>query len=283
MTVQTSLWSFLASAGGATSFSPTGCLPESLPTHQQIKRVSSAGQWPHPAPGFASFCSRVEGESLGGWPPPKTLFPWACLFPASKLLPLPFVPPLPPHAMMVLPGDKTHPLAPRTEAATCKASGAPHMAPSVSPVCDPGCREGTRGPAAAPSRGLLPAGQPSCQHSPAPGGRSEALPGRSGRGHCAPETLRQTQAGGGQAAFPALPLSIPGPPCLKIRSCNWREPAGRREGPAAGARFSEGWAAAAAGPEPAGWACTAGRAAAGAGPSHKGIPKAGTSRSGASL
>lgn len=33
-----SLWSFLASAGRATSFSPTGCLPESLPTHQQIKK-----------------------------------------------------------------------------------------------------------------------------------------------------------------------------------------------------------------------------------------------------
>lgn len=33
-----SRWSFLASAGRATSFSPTGCLPESLPTHQQIKK-----------------------------------------------------------------------------------------------------------------------------------------------------------------------------------------------------------------------------------------------------
>lgn len=124
-----SLWSFLASASGATSFSPTGCLPESLPTHQQIKRrchlLANGPVWPQClhlfAPGW-----KVR---VWVWWSYQDLFLWAFLLPDSAAS-LPFVPPLPLHPMLVL-SPVTGPTPLLQGQRQLQALRGPHMAPSI--------------------------------------------------------------------------------------------------------------------------------------------------------
>lgn len=119
-----SLWSFLASAGGATSFSPTGCLPESLPTHQQIKKrchlLANGPIWPQC---LHLFAPRWKVRVWVGWSC-QDLFLWAFLLPDSaSFFTLYYSPP--PTALDGSPRDKTHPLAPWMEAAA-SPQGPPH-------------------------------------------------------------------------------------------------------------------------------------------------------------
>lgn len=78
-----SLWSFLASAARATSFSPTGCLPESLPTHQQIKKrchlLANGPIWPQC---LHLFVPGWKVRVWVGWSH-QDLFLWAFLLPDS--------------------------------------------------------------------------------------------------------------------------------------------------------------------------------------------------------
>lgn len=187
---------------------------------------------------------------------------------------------------MVLPGDKTHPLAPRTEAAA-SPQGPPHGPIHLEGSQIWAAGEGTYGWLISCQR--LPTGQLSCQHSaslpwPSQGPAWLLRPGtpRPRDPHSDPG---RRWAGGGQT--PCLPLSILRPPCLNKGAAAGASQLAGGEGPAARPGFSEGLGAAAPqGPEPAAdWACKAGPRCRGreGGPLAQGDPQAGTSRSGAYL
>lgn len=151
-----SLWSFLAPAGGATPFSPTGCLPESLPTHQQIKKgchlLASRPIWPQ---GLALFAPGWKVKVWVGWSH-QDLFPWAFLLPDSASFSALCSSPPPRIPGWFSPVTRPTPLLQgQRQLQTLRG---PHMAPSIWPVSDLGCRGGDpRGAAQLPTTPHRPA------------------------------------------------------------------------------------------------------------------------------
>lgn len=170
-----------------------------------------------------------------GWSLPD-LSLWGFLLQA--LLPSrPFVPPFPPHPMTFFPGDKTHPLAPRTEAAA-SPQGPPHGPIHLAGSLIQATGEGTLPAAAANSS------------PPAHSAVNTRFPALAFQRRGPPWLLRpRTQCPGdphsdpgrrwaGSRQTPGLPLSILRPPCLNKGAAAAVSQLAGGEGPAVRPGFS---------------------------------------------
>lgn len=157
-----SLWSFLAlQLVEPPPFSPTGCLLGHCPPTSKLKRgVICWPVAPSGPQGLPLSAPWVEGESLGRVASVHPCSPGPVSFQPASSSALCSSPP--PHAMMVLPGDKTHLLLQgQRQSGALRASTCPIR---LARAQIRGCRGGDPRTAAAPSR-TPPRRQPSCQHA----------------------------------------------------------------------------------------------------------------------